>query len=129
MNKRKKTHTFFQKASAVFLMVTLLWLTVSAPFVAIAQQQLAKQQKSLLVTDTAKAAACEDCNGDEDGGNSNNNIEEKVPSSTNLSEEFLHEHYITHHFFTVVSLYHKLENSDSYIAFHGELLVPPPNAA
>lgn len=127
MGKRKKTYTFFQKTTAVFLMFTLLWLTVSAPFVVKAQQQLAKQQKSLSVDNTAKAADCEDCNGDEEG--SNNNIEEKVPGSTNLSEEFLHDHHITHHFFTVVSLYHKLEKADSYIAFHGELLVPPPNAA
>jgi len=129
MNKRKKKYTVFQKATAVFLMLTLLWLTVSTPFVAIAQQELAKQQKTLSVADTAKAADCEDCNGDEEGEGGNNNIEEKVPGSTNLSEEFLHDHHITHHFFTVVSLYHKLENAASYIAVHGELLVPPPNAA
>lgn len=128
MNKRKKTYTVFQKTTAVFLMLTLLWLTVSTPFVAIARQELAKQQKNLAASHTAKATNCEDCN-DKDGGSSNNNIEEKVPGSTNLSEEFLHDHHITHHFFTVVSLYHKLESVDSYIAFHGELLVPPPNAA
>ena len=126
MNRRKRTYTFFQKITSVFLIITLLWLTVSTPFVFAAQQELAKQQKVLAIDSSAKSD-CEDCNSEEDGGN--NNIEEKVPGSTNLSEEFLHDHNETHHFFTIISLYHKLENADSYTAFHGELLVPPPNAA
>ncbi|MGC4100909.1 hypothetical protein [Ferruginibacter sp.] len=125
MNKRRKTYTFFQNLSAIFLILTLLWLTASTPFVLTAQQQQAKQQKS-TVADTGKAD-CEDCTN-EDGSNSNN-VEEKAPSSINFAEEFLHEHHVDHHFFSVRSLYHKLENADSYTAFHGELLVPPPNAA
>lgn len=126
MNKRKKTYTIFQKGTSVFLMLTLLWLTVSTPFVFRAQQELAKQQKVLSAADDPAKSDCEDCN-EEDSGN--NNIEEKVPGSINLAEEFLHDHHITHHFFSVVSLYHKLENAGSYTAFHGELLVPPPNPA
>jgi len=123
MNKRKKKYTFFQKATSVFLMLTLLWLTVSTPFVIVAQQELAKHQSALSL-----ATAQTDCGDypDEDSSGSNT-IEEKVPGSVNLAEEFLHDHHISHHFFSVISLYHKLENADSYTAFHGELLVPPPN--
>ncbi|MGG9970861.1 hypothetical protein ACQ33O_03610 [Ferruginibacter sp. SUN002] len=122
MTKRKTTYTIFQKATAIFLMLNLLWLTVSTPFVAAAQQELAKQQKVLAT----EASSSDDGNSEDC---TNNNVEEKVPSSTNLAEEFLHDHHITHHFFSVVSHYHKLENADNYIAYHGELHVPPPNAA
>jgi hypothetical protein len=126
MNKRKKKNTLFQKATSVFLMLTLLWLTVSTPFVITAQQELTKQQKVLSLVTTTQTD-CEDCTDEDSSGS--NTIEEKVPGGINLAEEFLHDHHITHHFFTVISLYHKAENADSYIAFHGELLVPPPNVA
>ncbi|HOZ78954.1 MAG TPA: hypothetical protein PLY34_13250 [Ferruginibacter sp.] len=102
-------------------MLTLCWLTVSAPFVAMSQQEIAKQQK--VVCDPS---GCEDEANDSNAGG---NVEEKVPGGTNLAEEYLHHPHAEHHYISVVSLYHKLENSDSYIAFHGELLVPPPNAA
>lgn len=105
-------------------MLTLFWLTVSTPFVIAAQQEIAKQEKSKATV--TSSTGCEDENT-EDSGNSN--VEEKVPGATNLTEEFLHEHHSTQYFFTVISLYHKLENAGTYIAFHGELLVPPPNVA
>ena len=122
MKKNRKTYTFFQKASSVFLMLSLLWLTVSAPFIITAQLELAKQQKMLSIN------CCETGTGDETTDCGSNNIEEKVPSST-LSEEYIHEYHIMHCFVNEVSLYHKQENADDYIAFHGEMLVPPPNAA
>lgn len=88
------------------------------------QQELAKQQKTL----SAELPAS-DCDDETSDSGTNNNIEEKVPTTTNLSEEFLHEHHTTQYFFSKKSEYHKLENSDTYTAFHGELLVPPPNVA
>ena len=104
-------------------MLTLLWLTVSTPFIITAQQELAKQQKAFSLSSS------ETNSGDESNDSGSNNIEEKVPTTNNFSEEYLHEHHITHCFLIEVSLYHKQENADDYIAFHGELLVPPPNAA
>jgi len=123
MKKNRKPYTIFQKGCSIFLMLTLFWLTISTPFVIASQQELAKQQKASSIE-----LPVNDGDDETDGGN-NNNIEEKVPPGNNLSEEFLHEHHSIHHFFSETSLYHKLENSDTYIAFHGELLVPPPNAA
>lgn len=120
MKKNRKTYTIFQKVSSIFLMVTLFWLTISTPFVIACQQELAKQQKVLKASNPMSETADD---------SANNNIEEKVPSSTNLTEEFLHHHHTEHSFFVKTSLYHKLENSDTYIAFHGELHVPPPNPA
>ena len=55
MKERKKKHTIFQKLASIFLMLTLCWLTVSAPFVAMSQQEIAKQQK--VVCDPS---GCED---------------------------------------------------------------------
>lgn len=127
MKKNRKSYTIFQKVTSIFLMLTLLWLTISTPFVIASQQELAKQQKVLTID--PPSADCDDDAGDDSGSNNNNNIEEKVPVTTNLSEEFLHEPHTTQFFFTIISLYHKLENSGTYTAFHGELLVPPPNAA
>ncbi len=122
MKKKGKTYTFFQKASSIFLMLTLAWLTISAPFVAASQQQLTKQQKILSADCPVDAAE------DETTDSGNNTIEEKVPC-TAFAEEFLHEYHNTHYLSSETSRYHKLENADSYVAFHGELLVPPPNAA
>jgi hypothetical protein len=88
------------------------------------QQKLAKQQKAFAAN--TPVSESQDDATDQNGGNS---VEEKAPVSSNLSEEFLHEHHASHIFFTVISLYHKLGNAGTYTAFHGELLVPPPNVA
>ena len=59
-----------------------------------------------------------------------NTTEEKAPSSTNrFLKNILHDHHTADYFFSIVSQYHKCENAGTYIAFHGELLVPPPNVA
>jgi hypothetical protein len=122
MKKDSKTYTFFQKASSIFLMATLVWLTISAPFVSASQQELAKQQKIHSIDSSATSAE------DEAADSDSNTVEEKV-SCNAFAEEFLHENHIVHYLSSKTFSYHKLENADSYIAFHGELLVPPPNAA
>ncbi|MCW3092175.1 MAG: hypothetical protein JWP81_3244 [Ferruginibacter sp.] len=125
MKKSSKSYTIFQKASSIFLMLVLLWLTVSTPFILATQQEMAKQQKAISI-DLPISGSDEDC-PDSSG---NNNIEEKAPVSGNsLSEEFLHEHHTTQEFGTKTPRNYKLENSGTYIAFHGELHAPPPNAA
>jgi hypothetical protein len=124
MRKNKKTYTCFQSGSAVFMILALLWLTVSAPFAFASQQELAKQNK------IAKASAPLTGNEEDAANPFGNNTEEKAPGSSNsLSEEYLHDHHIADHYFSIVLRYHKGENTDTYIAFHGELLVPPPDVA
>ena len=104
------------------MILALCWLTISTPFVFACQQELARQK---METSPAPLTA----NEEEASNPIGNNAEEKVPNSSNsLSEEYLHDHHITHpYFFSENSQYHKCENADTYIAFHGELLVPPPN--
>lgn len=124
MKKSKKSYTIIQKASSIFLMLVLLWLTVSTPFIIATQQELAKQQKSMSID--LPVSDNEDDSTDSSG---NNNIEEKVPVSNSLSEEYLHEHHNEQEFGAKLARNYKLENASTYIAFHGELHAPPPNVA
>lgn len=123
MKANKKTYDFFQKASAVFMILALLWLTISAPFVFAGQQELAKYSKAANVTSPLAQTEEETSNP------LGNASEEKAPGTTSFSEEYLHDYHVTDHFFSINLQYHKCENADTYIAFHGELLVPPPNVA
>src|SRR5688572_26644128 len=122
--KGKRTYSISQLASAVFMIAALLWLTISAPFVIASQQQIAKCEKM-----AEAGSPFSDC--DEENANPfGNNTEEKSSNGANsFSEEYLHDHHKADHFISIVSLYHKCENADTYVAFHGELLVPPPNRA
>ena len=43
MKENQKLYSQFQLVSAVFMIVALLWLTISAPFVYAGQQEIAKQ--------------------------------------------------------------------------------------
>lgn len=123
MTGKQNKYNFLQKGSAIFMILALLWLTVSTPFVFASQQELASQDK---IADTQSPLAG---NEEEASNPFSSTTEEKAPSSTTVSEEFLHDHHAAEHFFLLVSQQHKCENADTYNAFHGELLVPPPNAA
>lgn len=122
MKADKKIYNIFNKISSIFMILALCWLTISAPFVFASQQEIAKQNK------TANASTPLTDN-EETANPFGNTTEEKAPSSSSFSEEFLHDHHITDRFFLILSQSHKNENTGTYIAFHGELLVPPPNAA
>lgn len=66
----------------------------------------------------------------EDEGTSNpltNTTEEKTPNNVNLSEEYLHDAHAAVQFTAVPSTDYKLEHVPIYIAFHGELISPPPD--
>ena len=119
----RKIYTPFQLASAVFMILALLWLTISLPFVYENQQQLEKDQ---IATQDSSSSE----NTEESSNPFGNTTEEKNPSSSNsFSEEFLHDHHIHDHYFSISSQYHKCENVATYIAFHGDLEVPPPDVA
>jgi len=122
MKRGQKTSNVFQCASAVFMIAALLWLTVSAPFVYAGQQHLAKQEQ------TADSSLPQAGNEEEAANPFGNNTEEKTGSSS-FSEEYLHDHHKAENFSSIVQRYHTCENAGTYIAFHGELHVPPPNVA
>lgn len=71
MKRNKKPYNFFQLASAIIMMLALVWLTVSTPFVYASQQELAKQNK------TANANVL-GCTEEETGNSLGNATEEKT---------------------------------------------------
>lgn len=100
------------------MMLTLAWLTVSLPFVNSARQ-------SVQQTKTSSVPANQEDDNDNPFANT---TEEKAPGSGNtIAEEYLHDHYSCEHYITVPSAEYKVEHVSTYIAFHGELISPPPD--
>jgi hypothetical protein len=122
MKKGRKTYSVFQLASATVMMLALVWLTISLPFVNASQQEFAKQHHSVNLSDTFDG-------GEEEAGNPlGNTTEEKKPSgNSSLSEEYLHHPHPESLFLTTITSHYSSENATVYSAFHGEVHVPPPN--
>jgi hypothetical protein len=123
MRKKRKTYKLFLKATSCLLILTLLWLTVSAPFVYAAQQQMAKLSKQ------SKAQMLNGGNEEECGKPIGGNEEKSSSNSNSLTEEYLHNLHHEEYLISIQSQFHKSEDGTAYTAFHGELLVPPPNRA
>ena len=120
MKRGQKTYHLLHKTAAVFLMATLAWLTLSTPYFMGVQQKQSANQNNISWN-------CNDCE-DDCGDSSSNNVDEKAPNS-NLSEEFLHEQHTHPAYAVIVDYNHGHEKCGIYIAYHGELHAPPPNAA
>ena len=116
MKKKTRTYNVWQMTSAIFMIAALLWLTVSLPFVYDSQQS---------VNSSNVFGGSEE----EPGNSCGNTTEEKKPSGSSVSEEYLHDHYVDDHFISPIKQFHKYENAAIYTAFHGEIHVPPPNIA
>lgn len=90
----------------------------------------ASQQEQAKLNKIAKDKCPLTGNEEETAKPLNNTTEEKNSNSSNsFSEEYLHDHHIEEYFFSIALQYHKCENAGTYIAFHGEVQVPPPNIA
>ena len=123
MKKRPEPYNFFHRVSAIIMIAALCWLTISAPFVFENQQKIAKQNCEAPV-DIPLAGTEEEANP------FSSSTEEKAPKTLNsFSEEYLHDNHRSEYFFSAASRYQKGENVGIYTAFHGEVQVPPPNAA
>jgi hypothetical protein len=106
--------------SSVVMILSLIWLTISLPYVYAAQRILAKEKISM---------AKESKGVPEDESNPfANTTEEKVPANVNLTEEYLH-HQEEPLPCSTDKLSHSHHHSyDVYVAFYGELLSPPPDS-
>ena len=107
------------------MFAALIWLTVSIPFVNAARELQLKIEKSSDINAPIS-------NNEEEAANPfSSTTEEKAPSGGTISinEEYLHDNHHSENFFSIESQYRNCENADTYHAYHGELLVPPPNAA
>lgn len=125
MKSKRKSYSVYKKASTIFMMMALLWLTISLPFVIAGQQEMAKQQHT-------ENTASPHTGNEEESANpfgNGNSTEEKAPGNSSFSEEYLHDHHKDDGFSAASKQYGGSDDARDYIAFHGELLVPPPNAA
>ena len=119
MNKAKPTYYLLKhQLSSVLMIIALVWLTVSTPYVYAAQ--------------TAKhAPVSQNCDNQQDEECPNpltNTTEEKTESGVNNLSEYLHEAHILEHGFTIIEKYEKCHADDLYFAYHPELISPPPDA-
>ena len=95
------------------MILSLLWLTISSPYVNAAQQAKIETEKS----------------GSQDNTNPfSNTTEEKNESGVNSLSEYLHDHALEDPLPLILTKYYKCHPSDLYFAFHPELISPPPEA-
>lgn len=129
MKKDYLPYTAIQKVHSLLMTLALIWMTVSLPFVAAAQETHTDLQE--VETYSFDSIADLDEDDDEDKGVCNpygNNTEEKGPNNTTQSsEEYLHHSDGQHDAIDDYLAHHTLHAAGEYVAFHGELLCPPPN--
>lgn len=118
MVNRKTTYRSKHYVSCVFMILTLLWLTISAPFIIDTQKKL--RDLTTYATGNPQSQSMEETANPFSGLN-----EEKCSGSNTLSE-YLHEPLA----FAMppdIELIHDSHAGDIiYIAYYGELLSPPP---
>ena len=114
MKKQKNTFTMGEVLSCLFMIFALLWLTVSLPFVNYAEQ-------------VGKAQVC-DSTDNSNSTQQNLPTEEKTESGSNSLSEYLHDHHFEMHEGYVINNGFKLSPDDTYLAFHPEQILLPPEA-
>ena len=110
MKKRQRLYSAVHLLSAILMVASLLWLTISLPFVYKAEQQ--------NISWSEKQGQPESPFSD--------TTEEKAPS-VSVSEEYLHDHNEIAGLVTNKLMHDHRHAYDIYIAFHGELISPPPD--
>lgn len=112
------------KLSSLLMLVTLAWLTISTPFVYDFQQKLKQIKLAAIIPGNDSHV------DDKDGINTMmpNPTEEKTETNSNNFSEYLHHHDYVDDYNTAGIKYHISLSSELYIAFHGELLSPPPDS-
>lgn len=122
---KKATWSIRHIISSVVMILSLIWLTISLPYVYAAQQKLALNK----ITNAKEAKGIPGDESNQDGNNPfANTTEEKVATNVNLTEEYLH-HQEEPLPISTDKLSHSHHHSyDVYIAFYGELLSPPPDS-
>ena len=121
MNHRKAIFKLENKVAATFMVIALLWLTVSIPFVNAAQQQQKAYASNILADEETP---CDDSNTTNPFGNT---TEEKAESGSGTLSEYLHNIHELVHPAGLSHQHNASHDADVYVAFHGEMLCPPPN--
>lgn len=113
--KTQPTFNLLHRTAAVIMIVALSWLTISLPYFYSFQKEIAKQESK---------SAPFNCPIENEESNPLGNTEEKAPT---IAEEYLHHtddhNYLFNHRFS----HYNRHAYDIYIAFHGEITLPPPD--
>ena len=115
---RRTLYSAVERASCVLMILSLLWLTVSLPFVN-------NFRLSLSTVIDSRAMDDRPFNGCEENS-TNNTSEEKNPNVNSASEEYLHSHHNSLHppQSEMSAKYHTSINlHDNFVS---DLLSPPP---
>lgn len=102
--------------SAVFMMLALAWLTVCLPYV---------NEWQATKTAVEKSAGNKGAKSDNSNPLSNTN-EERSETGTSFLSEYLHETPVLEQHFILLTSFFKAHPSDIYIAYHPDLIIPPP---
>ena len=117
------TYNNYHYGSAIFMIMALLWLSVSAPFIFGSHKDA--HSSKCCSTQSPFAGA-----GDENNNSAGNTTEEKTPKGvTSISEEYLHDDHGSDHLSVINLQYFKNQDAGIYLAYNGEPLVPPPDLA
>jgi len=119
MRTGKQTYDLSHVLAAVLMIITLLWLTISAPYVAAAEEQRDGYILANNVEDNLPDT--------EDSSPFGNTTEEKTESGSNTLSEYLHHIDELSHLASLSQGYNCSHSFAVYVAFHGELLCPPPD--
>jgi len=114
-------YCFKEKSGSLLLIITLLWLTVSLPY--ISNASFSYGQIKPVSGQSAKTS-------NEKSTPISGNTEEKAASGgiNSLSEEYLHHPEELVEVIVSAAGYNSIHLIGFYEAFHGEMLCPPPNS-
>lgn len=102
------------RISAILMIIALVWLTVSLPFVYQA------------MNDHPDHSACTNCPLPTDEEEMPVNASEEKSPLTGAQEEYLHHHDEGLILASLLLTHRSGHCASAYIAYHGELLSPPP---
>jgi hypothetical protein len=116
--KEMQHPTLTQTLSSLLMLLMLTWLTVCLPFV----NESRKSVKIQVQLTNEEAPEAEDSNP------LSNTNEEKSEGGASVLSEYLHHLFQMEHTSTAITSLYKIHPSELYLAFHPELIIPPPEA-
>jgi hypothetical protein len=120
--KASEIYSLKEKFWGVLMILALLWLTICLPIVNDAREKIAKQFATAIPLNDIPVENTEDSNP------LSNSVEEKSSGNSSILEEYLHHALESLAPGDPLLSHIDLHSYDTYIAFHGELLSPPPES-
>lgn len=116
MTSKGFAYSLGHMSAAVLMVLALLWLTVSTPFVYAAQQDaIALKKSSTEQSDSTQNPL-------------SSTTEEKTEIGFSSLSEYLHDIMQPEQHMEVMVKYEKCHSSGLYHAYHPDLLCPPPDS-